>query len=49
LKPEVLFVLPGINPELMEKLIENLKSESYIHLDMNSIIKFAKERNTEMG
>ena len=50
MKPEVIFALPGINPELMASLIENLKSErGYIHLDMNSIIKFAKKRNTEMG
>ena len=50
LKPEVIFALPGINPELMDSLIENLKTErDYIHLDMDCIIKYAKERNTEMG
>ena len=27
LKPEVIFALPGINPELMNKLIGNLVNE----------------------
>ena len=50
LKPEVIFALPGINPKLMNSLIGNLvKERSYIHLDMDAIIKHAMKRCTEMG
>lgn len=50
LKPEVIFALPGINPDLMNSLINNLVSEEkYIHLDMNRIVEFAKKRGTAMG
>ena len=50
LKPEVIFALPGINPELCQKLIGNLKTErGYIHLDMDYIKDCAVKRGTEMG
>lgn len=50
LKPEVLFALPGINPDLMNSLIGNLvKDRGYIHLDVKKLVEFAKKRNTCMG
>jgi hypothetical protein len=34
-KPEVIFALPGINPELMCNLLKKLSKErGYIHLDV---------------
>jgi len=50
LKPEVIFALPGINPELRSRLIKELIAKSgYIHLDVDFIIKNAVERGTELG
>jgi len=38
LKPELIFTLPGINPEGMEVFISNLvKERNYIHIDVTRL------------
>jgi len=42
LKPEVIFALPGMYPELRAKLIKELVAKSgYIHLDVDYVIQNA--------